>query len=106
MGPYGQLLKNCTVTWAANTAWQPGKLATSLFLDAVAGDPEYEAAVRAKAEVAPMTLYQLVQAAFDLVLALYSSELPFGGFWVKAAETFILELLAQMPPVPAGVVHR
>lgn len=127
MGPYGQLLHNAATVWAANTKWRPGKWASYGIMLAAAQDPAYEAAVAAKAKsgtiassgpvslgstattvdlapAPPPTLVQLVQMAFELVLVMYAAQLPFGGYWVRVAETFVVDWLSGIP-IPPGLEH-
>src|SRR5947209_392473 len=99
---YGQLLDNSTTLWAERTGWFPFKWITVGFLRSAARDPHYHQAAGAK--VAAMTapklagddpsppappplpsLTDLVSMAFDLVLTMYAAQLPFGGYWIRAA---------------------
>jgi hypothetical protein len=108
MDRYGQLLFNASSVYAGNTGWYPGKLLTLAVLQRAAQDPAYARAVASKAEAdpaSPLTLADLVALAFDTVLMLYSSQLPFNGYWVRAAKEFVLRYLGLLP-VPSGLRYR
>lgn len=53
----------------------------------------------------PLSVRELIEAAFEYVLAYYAAYLPFGGYWVRVARDWILDNLPQLA-IPAGLPNR